>query len=269
LQSGGPLALVVDDDIEARRAATLLLSSLGWDTVEAEDGRAGLEAVRLHNPGLVLLDVQMQVLDGLSMLRMGNPEALFTGRIVVAISGVYPQDGPMATALRAEGARGFLRKPFGAADLEEAIDFARGLSSTEPGAPIPRPPMPPASTPPRVKASAPGQTAREAIAIDRWPGAVTVVAQAVDSFGRQRVVFERVDAGGPVVRSFTRPLAEASTVRLRVVPHRSARALEGIRLLARVEHTDHDGDGGVSLLKLLAASPIDALHRLQGALEQG
>jgi two-component system chemotaxis response regulator CheY len=63
-------ALIVDDEPHVRLYLKLLLGELGvrkfW---EAADGEAAFESVGLHRPELVLLDLNLPRLDGLTVLR--------------------------------------------------------------------------------------------------------------------------------------------------------------------------------------------------------
>ena len=61
--------LVVDDSSAIRRIIGRTLTEAGYRVVEAPDGRAALEACHVERPDLVLLDVDMPVMDGLSALR--------------------------------------------------------------------------------------------------------------------------------------------------------------------------------------------------------
>ncbi len=64
------LALVVDDLQDNRAMLRTALEREGWEVVEAEDGRAALEAHARHQPGLILLDLMMPIMDGFEFLRV-------------------------------------------------------------------------------------------------------------------------------------------------------------------------------------------------------
>ncbi|MBK3426105.1 response regulator, partial [Methylobacterium ajmalii] len=64
----GPV-LVVDDDPDVRERMTTMLTREGWRVATAENGLAGLEAVGVRKPGLVLLDLMMPEMDGFGFLR--------------------------------------------------------------------------------------------------------------------------------------------------------------------------------------------------------
>ena len=66
--SDGPV-LVVDDDADVRERMTAMLTREGWRVASAEHGRAGLEAVAVKKPCLILLDLMMPEMDGFGFLR--------------------------------------------------------------------------------------------------------------------------------------------------------------------------------------------------------
>ena len=59
-------ALVVEDTPSARMLVTALLTQQGFDVITAEDGDAGLEAVRTHDPELIVLDLGLPGKDGIT-----------------------------------------------------------------------------------------------------------------------------------------------------------------------------------------------------------
>ncbi|KQP13995.1 response regulator [Methylobacterium sp. Leaf93] len=67
--SDGPV-LVVDDDADVRERMTAMLTREGWRVTSAEHGRAGLEAVAVKKPCLILLDLMMPEMDGFGFLRV-------------------------------------------------------------------------------------------------------------------------------------------------------------------------------------------------------
>ncbi len=61
--------LVVDDDPHIRQLLVFALGKAGLDTLEAEDGEAGLALAERHGPNLVILDINMPRMDGLEVCR--------------------------------------------------------------------------------------------------------------------------------------------------------------------------------------------------------
>lgn len=68
--TGGPrrTVLVVDDEFDIRYVTRLLLEGAGYGVVEASDGRAALDLLDTEPVDLVLTDVDMPGMDGLTLL---------------------------------------------------------------------------------------------------------------------------------------------------------------------------------------------------------
>ena len=77
--------LVIDDDQGILRLLDTLLRRKGYDVVLAENGRKGLELFRREQPDVIVLDLKMPVMDGLTVLqqvrglKFGQPVIIFTG----------------------------------------------------------------------------------------------------------------------------------------------------------------------------------------------
>lgn len=61
--------LVVDDELDMRTFITTLLETSGFKPIAATDGVEGLEAARSRKPAVIILDVMMPNLSGISMYR--------------------------------------------------------------------------------------------------------------------------------------------------------------------------------------------------------
>ncbi|MFE1546808.1 response regulator [Streptomyces sp. NPDC058718] len=121
--AGQPIRVVIADDEPLIRAGIrmILISDPDIEVVgEAADGRAAVEAARAHAADVVLLDIQMPVLDGLSAL----PElrrAAPASRVIVLTTF-----GERENVLRAleHGCAGFLLKDTAPAELIRAVRAA-------------------------------------------------------------------------------------------------------------------------------------------------
>lgn len=117
--------LVVDDHPITRDALSSLLAQGGFDVVgEATDGYEAIELARSLQPQLVLLDLTMPGLDGLSALP-GLREAAPRAEIVV-LTASGTEDN-LLTAIRA-GAAGYLLKT---ESPERIVTFLRGVARGE------------------------------------------------------------------------------------------------------------------------------------------
>ncbi|HEX8762510.1 MAG TPA: response regulator [Candidatus Saccharimonadales bacterium] len=71
--------LIIEDEKPLRDAFAYLLESEGFTVYLAENGRVGLKRLRQHKPDLILLDMLMPVMDGMSFLKEAD------------LPGAYPQ----------------------------------------------------------------------------------------------------------------------------------------------------------------------------------
>ena len=98
-----------------------MLEEEGWDVLEAGDGEAAVRIAREASPELVILDIKMPVLDGLSAARTISEERIAPCLILTA----YSQRELVEQATES-GAMGYLVKPFTKKDLLPAIEIAKG-----------------------------------------------------------------------------------------------------------------------------------------------
>jgi two-component system cell cycle response regulator DivK len=107
--------LVVEDHEDNRRILRDLLSSRGYDLVEAEDGEQALAMAEDRRPALILMDVQIPLLDGYEVTRRlkANPEMSAIPIIVVTS---YALSGDESKA-RAAGCNAYVSKPYSARRL--------------------------------------------------------------------------------------------------------------------------------------------------------
>lgn len=101
--------LVVDDDARNLRLAVAALEQADHEVLSAGGGAEGLEAALAHAPDLVLMDVQMPGVDGVSALRRLRAESRCRSMKVVALTAQVMKGD--RERLLAEGFDGYLEKP--------------------------------------------------------------------------------------------------------------------------------------------------------------
>ena len=121
-----PYVLVVDDEPDIRELVSEILSDEGYQVIVAEDGIKARQALRDRRPDLILLDIWMPDIDGITLLQEWS-EAGELPCPVIVMSG----HGTVETAVEATrlGAYDFLEKPLSMAKLlltaERALEAHR------------------------------------------------------------------------------------------------------------------------------------------------
>jgi len=127
-----PKLLVVDDDPDVAEALLSVLQDEGHEVAVAGNGERGLDQIARSRPDAVLLDVEMPILDGPSMVaRLAARDSGDETIPIVLVSGA----GELSQIARRVGTPYFLSKPYNIASL--AALLARAV--TEHVAPEPRP----------------------------------------------------------------------------------------------------------------------------------
>jgi response regulator NasT len=112
--------LVAEDESLIRMDLIEMLREEGYDVVgEAADGAAAVEQAELLKPDLVVMDVKMPVLDGISAAKKIVEKRIAPVLILTAFS-----QRDLVERARAAGAMAYLVKPFNKSDLVPAIEMA-------------------------------------------------------------------------------------------------------------------------------------------------
>ncbi|HEY5629514.1 MAG TPA: response regulator transcription factor [Candidatus Limnocylindrales bacterium] len=115
----GPRILVVEDDEETRRALARELGSRGYAVEEAEDGATAQRRWEARRPDVVLLDLGLPDLDGLTLVTRFRRDAATP---IVILSGRYEEREKVEALER--GADDYVTKPFGVAELHARLRVA-------------------------------------------------------------------------------------------------------------------------------------------------
>ncbi len=117
-----PYILVVDDEPDIRNLLQEILEDEGYEVSTAEDGHAARKSQRQRRPDLVLLDIWMPDVDGITLLKEWSEEHSGLPMPVIMMSG----HGTVETAVEATrlGAYDFIEKPLSLAKLLLTIEHA-------------------------------------------------------------------------------------------------------------------------------------------------
>ncbi len=110
--------LIADDARLTRLHLKVVLQRMGFDVIEAANGKEAVLEYRAAKPYAVVMDLHMPQMDGVSALkeiRQGDPEA----RVIILSS--EGERGGAARAAKAAGAADFIVKPWSERRLQAAL----------------------------------------------------------------------------------------------------------------------------------------------------
>lgn len=118
----GAYILVVDDETDIRNLLQEILEDEGYEVIVAENGEQARKAQRQRRPDLVLLDIWMPDVDGITLLKEWSEENTGLPMPVIMMSG----HGTVETAVEATrlGAYDFIEKPLSLAKLLLTVEHA-------------------------------------------------------------------------------------------------------------------------------------------------
>jgi len=112
--------LAVDDSASMRQMVKLTLSAAGYQVVEASDGADGLTKARASQMDMIVTDLNMPVMNGLSLIRELRKLPAYKGIPIVFLT--TESDAAMKQEAKAAGATGWITKPF---QQEQLVSVAR------------------------------------------------------------------------------------------------------------------------------------------------
>ena len=111
--------LAIDDSLTIRELVCFVLGNAGYKVVLAEDGIDGLEQLGRCQPDLIITDVNMPRLDGLSFIERAR--ATDNGRSKPILVLTTESGAEQKARAKAAGATGWIVKPFNPVQLVEAV----------------------------------------------------------------------------------------------------------------------------------------------------
>ena len=111
--------MVVDDSASLRQVVAIALRGAGYDVVEGSDGKDALTKLDGRKIHLIVSDVNMPNMDGISFVKAvkANPNYKFTPVVMLTTEN---QEGKMMEG-KAAGAKAWIVKPFKPPELLDAV----------------------------------------------------------------------------------------------------------------------------------------------------
>jgi DNA-binding response OmpR family regulator len=119
-KSTKPVVLLIEDYQDAREMLRFLLQAWGWQVLESANGNEGVESARIHQPNLIITDLNLPGIDGMELVRQirqaGNWLAVVPIIMVTAVD--EETCSPLAFA---SGVNRIFSKPLNVKLLESSI----------------------------------------------------------------------------------------------------------------------------------------------------
>jgi CheY-like chemotaxis protein len=115
----GKTILIVEDEPKNMTLTRDLLKISGYETIEARDGKEGVEKAKAAKPNLILMDIMMPKMDGYAACTEIKADQSTRHIPVVMLTAVgYDLNKKLAKQM---GADGYVTKPFSRQQLLDAI----------------------------------------------------------------------------------------------------------------------------------------------------
>ena len=122
------LVLIVEDNEKNRKLVRDTLQFKGYRTIEAETGEDGVRVAREQQPALILMDIQLPGIDGITALGQLRADAATRAIPVIAVTAsAMTQD---RQKIMAAGFDGYQTKPI---NIKEFLEAVRQMLDRHPG----------------------------------------------------------------------------------------------------------------------------------------
>ena len=115
----GELILIVEDNEKNRKLERDVLQAKGYRTIEAETGEDGVRLAKEHRPALVLMDIHLPGIDGITALgQLRDDVATRVIPVIAVTASVMTHD---RQKIMAAGFDGYQSKPIRLKDFLQAV----------------------------------------------------------------------------------------------------------------------------------------------------
>jgi CheY-like chemotaxis protein len=128
MRTENPQILVVDDNPTNLKLVSDVLKSAGYQVSKAEDSENAVLAIEQSRPDLILMDIALPGMDGLTLTRKLKAEAATKEIHIVALTA-FAMKGDREKALEA-GCDGYITKPIDTRTLPQQVgEYLKGKQS--------------------------------------------------------------------------------------------------------------------------------------------
>ncbi len=112
--------LVIEDNDRNRRLVKILLNAKGYEVIEAKTGEEALNYLHEEKPDLILLDIQLPNMDGLTLTQNIKSQSKLKDIPIIAVTA-YAMKGDREKVLEA-GCDAYVSKPIDTRALPELVE---------------------------------------------------------------------------------------------------------------------------------------------------
>ena len=118
------LILIIEDNEKNRKLCRDVLQVKGYRTIESETAEVGLDLARSESPALILMDIQLPGMDGITAMKQLKADAHTESIPIIAITASAMTNN--RTAMLAEGFDGYQTKPITLKDFFAEVERVLG-----------------------------------------------------------------------------------------------------------------------------------------------
>lgn len=123
------LILIIEDNEKNRKLARDVLQVKGYQTIESETAEEGLKLALERSPHLILMDIQLPGMDGITAMKQLKADPKTAGIPIIAVTASAMTHN--RTTMLAEGFDGYQTKPISLKDFLGEIDRVLHASSKQ------------------------------------------------------------------------------------------------------------------------------------------
>ena len=120
----GELILIIEDNEKNRKLARDVLQVKGYKTIESETAEEGLDLARSESPALILMDIQLPGIDGITALKQLRADPVTKSIPTIAITASAMTHNRQT--MLAEGFDGYQTKPISLKDFLGEVERVLG-----------------------------------------------------------------------------------------------------------------------------------------------
>ena len=113
--------LVIEDEFSYLKLLEIELQSHGYEVIKANDGRKGLELAKKLHPDLILLDIRMPEMDGMTVLQELRKDEYGRTAKVILLTNLEPSDDMIKNVIIGKPSYYFVKSDIKLSDLLEKV----------------------------------------------------------------------------------------------------------------------------------------------------